>query len=126
MSAELSRFGSLSVVRTGGAVRYTVVAATTLQEAAVTAPETPPNPASIYTQATEKPPSGPWLGALTSGFVFFGAAWILVYTLFSVPFVEALGAWNYVGVAGTIVLVTLLGKAWRGAPYVRPTHTSRV
>jgi hypothetical protein len=92
----------------------------------VTEPESPPKAAGVYAQSADKPPSGPWLGALTSGLVFFGAAWILMYTLFSVPFVEALGAWNYVGVAGTIVLVTLLGKAWRGAPYVRPTTTSRV
>jgi hypothetical protein len=77
-------------------------------------------------RATGRPPSGPWLGALTSGLTFLGAAWLLAYTLLSVPPLEALGAWNYVGVAALVLVITLLGKAWRGADYERPTRTSRV
>jgi len=71
-------------------------------------------------------PSGPWLGAVTSGLTFLGAAWILAYTLLELPPLEALGAWNYVGVAAIVGVVTLLGKLWHGADYERPTRTSRV
>ncbi|GAA3396240.1 cell division protein CrgA [Cryptosporangium minutisporangium] len=76
--------------------------------------------------ATGRQPSPPWLGALTSGLTFLGAAWLLAYTLLEVPPLEALGAWNYVGIVGLVVVVTLLGKVWHGADYVRPTRTSRV
>jgi hypothetical protein len=84
-------------------------------------------PESAYaSQAEPKPPSAPWFGALNTALMFLGAAWILVYTMLSVPFVEALGPWNYVGVLLLVVASTLLGKAWRGAAYERPTRTSRV
>ncbi|SHN32421.1 cell division protein CrgA [Cryptosporangium aurantiacum] len=76
--------------------------------------------------ATGRPPSAPWVGALSTGLTFLGAAWILAYTLLSVPALEALGAWNYIGVIGLVVVVTLLGKAWHGQDYERPTRTSRV
>ncbi|GAA0282749.1 cell division protein CrgA [Cryptosporangium japonicum] len=78
------------------------------------------------TRPDPKPPSGPWHGALSSALIFGGAVWLLVYTLLEVPFVEALGPWNYVGVAATVVLTTLVGYTWRGSPYERPTRTSRV
>ncbi|WP_035857442.1 hypothetical protein [Cryptosporangium arvum] len=71
-------------------------------------------------------PSGPWLGALLSGLTFLSAFWLLAYTLLSLPPLEALGAWNYVGVIALIPVVTVLGKLWRGTDYERPTRTSRV
>ena len=83
-------------------------------------------PTGVYApQPGSKPPSSPWLGALRTGLVYLSAAWILVYTLLSVPPIEALGAWNYVGVCLLTVAVAVLGKAWRGEPYTRPTTTSR-
>jgi hypothetical protein len=73
-----------------------------------------------------KGPSRPWVGGLLTGLLYVQVAWILVYTLLDVPFVEALGAWNYVGNGGLTVVVVMLGRAWRGAPYTRPTSTSRI
>ena len=82
---------------------------------------------SAYTPEPDpKPPSGVWHGAVSTGLIFLGAAWILVYPLLDVPPVEALGAWNYAGVAGLVVANALVGRSWRGAPYERPTYTSRV
>ncbi|WP_170323859.1 cell division protein CrgA [Cryptosporangium phraense] len=80
---------------------------------------------TAYT-ASGRTPSRPWVGALLSSLTFLGAAWLLAYTLFDLPPVEALGPWNYVGVVGIVVVDALLGKLWRGADYVRPTNTSRV
>ncbi|MFI5956611.1 cell division protein CrgA [Cryptosporangium sp. NPDC051539] len=79
-----------------------------------------------YRESNPKPPSGPWHGALSTALIFGSAAWILVYTLLDVRPVEALGAWNYVGVLGLVVLNTIVGRTWRGTPYARPTHTSRL
>ncbi|MFG1928338.1 cell division protein CrgA [Cryptosporangium sp. NPDC048952] len=73
-----------------------------------------------------KRPSGTWHGALSTALIFGGAVWLLAYTLLDLPWVEALGSWNYVGVVATVVLTTIVGYTWRGAPYERPTHTSRV
>jgi hypothetical protein len=96
------------------------------------APESPPNsespqPSGAYAPApSRRPPSGAWHGALRTALTYLSAAWILVYTLLSVPPVEALGAWNYVGVLGLFVAVTALGRTWRGDEYVRPVRTTRV
>jgi hypothetical protein len=58
-------------------------------------------------------PSPPWHGALFTGALFGGAAWLLVYTLLSVPPVEALGAWNYLGVLALLVVATVAAASWR-------------
>jgi Cell division protein CrgA len=61
-----------------------------------------------------RPPSPPWHGALFTASVFGGAAWLLVYTLLPVRPVDALGAWNYLGVLGLLVAATLVVARWRG------------
>jgi hypothetical protein len=61
------------------------------------------------------PPSPPWHGALFTAALFGGAAWLLVYTLLSVPPVEALGAWNYLGMLALLGAAILVAAVWRGA-----------
>jgi hypothetical protein len=61
-----------------------------------------------------RPPSPPWLGALFSAALFGAAAWLLVYTLLSVRPVEALGAWNYLGVLALMLAATCVVAVWRG------------
>jgi hypothetical protein len=60
------------------------------------------------------PPSPPWHGALFTAALFGGAGWLLVYTLLSIRPLEALGAWNYVGVSGLLLTATLVAVLWRG------------
>ncbi|GLI01024.1 cell division protein CrgA [Phytohabitans aurantiacus] len=59
-------------------------------------------------------PSPPWHGALFTAALFASAAWLLVYTLLSVGPVEALGAWNYVGVVALTLGASIVAAFWRG------------
>ena len=61
-----------------------------------------------------RPPSPPWHGALFSAALFGGAGWLLAYTLLSVRPIDALGAWNYLGVLALLLTATLVAAAWRG------------
>lgn len=61
-----------------------------------------------------RPPSPPWHGALFTAALFLGAGWLLVYTLLSVRPIEALGAWNYLGVLGLLLAASVVAAAWRG------------
>ncbi|GAA2624516.1 cell division protein CrgA [Paractinoplanes durhamensis] len=71
-------------------------------------------------------PSGRWLGALITACPLLAAAWLLAYTLLRLPFLEPLGGWNYAGPLALILAVGVLGRAWHGEEYVRPTSTSRL
>jgi hypothetical protein len=79
-----------------------------------------------YAQHAEHKPSPAWFGGLLTGLTFLSAAWILGYTLLDVPFLEALGAWNYAVAIGCIVAQSVLNVFWHGEPYVRPTGTTPV
>ncbi|MCW6003663.1 hypothetical protein K1W54_03575 [Micromonospora sp. CPCC 205371] len=61
-----------------------------------------------------RPPSPPWHGAVFTGALFGAAAWLLAYTLLSIGPVEALGAWNYVGVLALTLAASIAAAFWRG------------
>lgn len=63
-----------------------------------------------------RPPSPPWHGALFTATLFAGAAWLLAYTLLPVGPIDALGAWNYLGVGALILASTIVAALWRGQP----------
>ncbi|GAA4716419.1 cell division protein CrgA [Phytohabitans rumicis] len=60
-------------------------------------------------------PSPPWHGALFTAALFVDAGWLLTYTLLSVRPIEALGAWNYLGVLVLLLAASLGAATWRGA-----------
>ena len=61
-----------------------------------------------------RPPSPPWHGAVFTAALFGGAGWLLLYTLLSVRPIEALGAWNYLGVLALVLTATVVAAVWRG------------
>jgi hypothetical protein len=69
---------------------------------------------AIEAASQRKPPSPVWIGGLMMVILYGGSAWLLAYTLLSVPFIEPLGAWNYVIVLGCIVALSALAYSWRG------------
>jgi uncharacterized membrane protein len=69
-------------------------------------------------------PSPPWRGAVQTVILFLNAAWLLAYTLLSLPPIEALGKWNYAGVIGLMVISSVLTQTWKGERYVRPERVT--
>jgi hypothetical protein len=69
-------------------------------------------------------PSPPWHGAVVTVILFANAAWLLAYTLLSLPPLEALGKWNYAGMIGLIVISSVAQQTWKGERYVRPERVS--
>ena len=59
-------------------------------------------------------PSPPWVGALFTAAMFGAAGWLLIYTLLPVRPIDALGAWNYVGMLALLVAATTVAAIWRG------------
>lgn len=56
--------------------------------------------------------------------LFVNAAWLLAYTLLSLPPLEALGKWNYAGIIGLMVISSVSQQTWKGERYVRPQRVS--
>lgn len=75
------------------------------------------------TDPPQPPASPPWHGALVTAAILTGTAWLLLYTLLSVP--AALGPWNYAIGAALVTASFPLVALWHGTPYTRPSTTTR-